>query len=167
MRKAAAECQNSNSVLDIGCFEGEFLKKLPKDVQYYGIDPEAPSSATLVRGYFPADMPASLRERKFDVIVALAVVEHLETEQRIDFYQAARDMLTPGGKLVITIPGPFVDHILEVLAKLKLIDGMDLEHHHGASVADIENDAQLVGFATKKHKRFELGLNHLFVFSKD
>jgi hypothetical protein len=40
-------------------------------------------------------------------------------------------MISPNGRLIITIPHPFVDKILDVLIFLHLIEGQEIEAHHG------------------------------------
>jgi SAM-dependent methyltransferase len=167
MRKAAAECRQLTTILDIGCSQGEFQAMIPHEAIYLGIDPDAPSgSPILLRGYFPDDFGGEIGGRTFDGIVALAVVEHLESAERMKFFRAALSLLSFGGKLILTVPGPKVDQVLDLLVKFRLIDGMDLDHHHGASIKDIQHDAIAAGFSMMKHQRFELGLNHLFVFTK-
>ena len=59
-----------------------------------------------------------------------------------------------------------LDGILDVLLRLRIIDGMELGEHHGFDVADTVPIFQTAGFALTVHRRFQLGLNHLLVFEK-
>jgi len=74
-------------------------------------------------------------------------------------------MLSDNGQLIVTVPHPFVDKILEGLMLLKLIDGQALEEHHGfdpkSLVTLLAKHLQL-----KSRKTFQFGLNNLFVFEK-
>ena len=166
----------ASRLLDIGCFNGELFKYAGARLRSgLGIDPALPAAVTpvidtaaasvvVVRGGFPADIPAGTE--KFDVITALAVLEHIPAENSADFVRACFDWLNSGGKVILTVPSPFVDKILAVFLKLRLIDGMSLDEHHGFSLADIPGLFENANFALIKHSTFQLGLNNLFIFGK-
>jgi hypothetical protein len=65
----------------------------------------------------------------------------------------------------MTVPSPVVDRITSVLARLRLIAGMDLEQHYG-----LHPDEVVSAFAPHlrlvERARFELGLNHVLVFER-
>ena len=158
-------------VLDIGCFNGEFFKYAGSHLRSgLGIDPApavtdtAAANTVVLKGFFPADIPAGTE--KFDVITALAVLEHIPAENLADFAEACYDWLNSGGKVILTVPSPFVDKILAVLLKLRLIDGMSLEEHHGFSLGGIPGLFENANFVLIKHSTFQLGLNNLFLFVK-
>jgi hypothetical protein len=75
--------------------------------------------------------------------------------------------LKPNGRLIITVPSPMVDHVLKVLKFLRLIDGMSLEEHHGFEVHQTTAIFPAKDFRLVKRKRFQLGLNNLFVFERN
>jgi hypothetical protein len=75
------------------------------------------------------------------------------------------NLLKPKGRVIVTVPSPQVDYILEILLKLKLIDGMSLEEHYGFKPSDTEIIFSK-GFKLIKKKKFQLGLNNLYVFEK-
>ena len=58
------------------------------------------------------------------------------------------------------------ERILEVLKGLRLIDGMSLEEHHGYEVGHTATIFGPPDFRLVRHRRFQLGLNHLFVFER-
>jgi hypothetical protein len=60
-----------------------------------------------------------------------------------------------------------VDHILTVLKTLRVIDGMSLEEHHGYDVNHTASIFAPPRFALDVHRRFQLGLNNLFVFRRE
>jgi len=158
----------SSRVLDIGCFDGTLAEELGPFASYVGVDPDAPPSSEhpawrFVRGTFPND---DVPSAAFDVVTALAVLEHIPTTEQRDFAERCFAALVPGGRMVITVPSPLVDHILEVLMKLRILDGMETTQHYGFDPIATRQLFVGAGFVLEKHERFELGLNHLFVFRR-
>jgi SAM-dependent methyltransferase len=153
-------------VLDIGSADGALFRQCPDLADGVGIDPDvtAPTqigSNLLVPGLFPADLPD---RRPFDAITMLAVLEHIPLEAQGVLARDCAEHLKPGGHLIITVPSPSVDHILSVLRGVRLIDGMSLEQHFGFDVATTRPTFEGGGLELVKEKRFQLGLNNLFVF---
>ncbi|HTI68844.1 MAG TPA: class I SAM-dependent methyltransferase [Candidatus Limnocylindria bacterium] len=158
-------------VLDLGSADGVlFARHGQCGPGSMGIDPVLPSNTqtaqgfTLVRGYFPGDLPANAGP--FDAIVMLAVLEHFPDDQTTALADGIAKFLRPGGRLIITVPSPAVDQILDVLVKLRLVHGMSLEEHHGF---DVNNTPKIFGeprFRLIKRGTFQLGLNNLFVFER-
>jgi 2-polyprenyl-3-methyl-5-hydroxy-6-metoxy-1,4-benzoquinol methylase len=73
-----------------------------------GVDVLAEEVAALVaRGYdvVCADLTRAPLERRFDVIVAGEVIEHLDRPG--DFMRSCAAMLAPGGRLIVTTPNPW------------------------------------------------------------
>ena len=158
-------------VLDIGCGEGELLRRVAGLAEgSIGVDPTLPQAAhrgafRLVRGVFPDDVPANAGP--FDAITMLAVLEHLPEADHETLAAGAYRLLKPGGRVIITVPAAAVDHILAVLKTLRVIDGMSLEEHHGY---DVNSTARIFApprFALEVRRRFQLGLNNLFVFRRE
>jgi SAM-dependent methyltransferase len=155
-------------VLDIGCADGELLKTVPGIAHYVGVDPDViPSSSTrvrFVRDVFPT--PQIPDDERFDVISALAVLEHVPRQAQTGFARACARHLAPNGMVAITVPSPIVDSILTVLKGVRLIDGMHEEEHYGYDPAATATIFEPHGLRLLRHRRFELGLNHLFVFQR-
>lgn len=152
-------------VLDIGCHQGEFLGKLGGTIgPSVGLDPlaaprETPRYRILARAFAePVDFP----EQSFDAIILLATLEHIR--DKAPLAREARRLLTPGGRLIMTVPSPRVDDIVHTLVRLGLADGMSLEEHHGFQPADTQPIFCGAGLELEHHESFQLGLNHLFVF---
>ena len=157
------------SVLDIGCADGALLRAAPRLGGYVGLDPardgsQAVPRGALIKGYFPADLPDPCAT--FDCITMLAVLEHIPLEAQAVLAADCRRHLRPGGLLLITVPSPTVDAVLAVLKFLRLIDGMSLEEHYGFDVRQVPDCFGAAALELVAHRRFQLGLNHLFVFRK-
>jgi cyclopropane fatty-acyl-phospholipid synthase-like methyltransferase len=159
-----------NTLLDIGCHEGELFEHIlkKKKISGHGIDSVLKdkietSNYTLFPGLFPNDFSI---DNKYNNITLLAVLEHIPIEQIKKYPQLLSSYLEPKGRVIITIPSKKVDYILDVLLFFKLIKGMDLEHHQDFERSIIKTIFTENGFSLLKEKKFELGLNTLYVFEK-
>lgn len=154
-------------VLDIGCHQGEFLKSLGERIgPSVGLDPLAkPEQAPRYRlqpGLFQP--PMDYADGSFDAVVMLATLEHIRDKEPL-----AREcwrLLRPGGRVIITVPSGFVDVIVHLLCKVRLADGMSLDEHHGYDPRTTPDVFGRHGFTLERRRRFQLGLNHLFVLRK-
>ncbi|MBM3881450.1 MAG: class I SAM-dependent methyltransferase [Verrucomicrobia bacterium] len=157
------------ALLDVGCRHGTLLETLgPRLRRGVGIDPLADPTRshdhlTFHRGRFPDDLPASA---PFEVIALLAVLEHIPPGAQPEFLRACHRRLEPGGRLVLTVPSPRVDRVLAVLRALRWVEGMSLGEHYGFTPRAVEPLCAGAGLRRVLHRRFQLGLNHLFVFDK-
>lgn len=95
----AAPCR----LLDFGCYNGSFLARLPARVEKFGVE-IASAAAAMAREQAGAqvaatlhDLPADLR---FDFIVTMDVIEHVQSPRALIAQLAAR--LAPGGQLIVT-----------------------------------------------------------------
>ena len=166
--KAVAFVPRGARVLDVGCADGPLFEQNPWLNDGVGIDPQVAHSVqrprySLIRGSFPNDVP---RDRAFDAITALAVLEHVPEGQRDEFARGCAELLGPRGTLILTVPSPLVDGILTVMKAVRLIDGMDLEHHQHFDVATTPAIFARAGFELERWSSFQLGLNNLFVLRK-
>ncbi|MFO1540770.1 MAG: methyltransferase domain-containing protein [Chloroflexota bacterium] len=157
-------------VLDVGSDDGSLFRALADTLGSgsIGIEPTlaAPVSApgyTLLPGLFPDAVPAGTR---CDVITMLAVVEHMPPEVQARLADACAALLPAGGRIVITIPSPRVDTILHILAALRLIHGIGLHEHYGFDTAGVPALFPGPRFRLALHRRFQLGLNNLYVFER-
>src|SRR5690606_17455002 len=119
---------------------------------------------TLSPGWFPDDAPGE--SDAFDAVCALAVLEHVDASQRFDVAATIAKLLRPGGDAIFTVPSPAVDRMLDVMIRLRIIDGMEAEQHHGFSVSDVQPLFEGAGLVLERHEPFQFGLNNLFVFHK-
>lgn len=160
-----------HSVLDIGCHFGELFERISKKkpISGDGIDSILAEKIekenyTLYPGYFPEDFTL---HKNYDAITLLAVLEHIPIEDLQNYPNILRKYLNEKGRVIITIPTKKVDTILNVLLFFKLIHGMDLVHHQDFERSLIKDIFLKNGFDLIKEKRFELGLNILYVFEKN
>ncbi|OUR99347.1 hypothetical protein A9Q86_12290 [Flavobacteriales bacterium 33_180_T64] len=156
--------------MDIGCFDGYLFETLhSKPIQpSIGLDPllktvTTKGKHTLIPGKFPENVPEN---SEIDCIVMLAVLEHIPREQQKMFNQDFFRVLNSSGRVIITVPSPFVDYILAALTKLRLIDGMSVDEHYGFKIDEVFSLLDKQKFKLVKHKKFQFGLNNLFVFEK-
>lgn len=154
-------------LLDVGAGDGSFLRKLDRHVSSaVGIDPlisvpVAYDTYQLIPGYFPQDLSIN---SPFDVITLLATIEHIPEVEIAALEVACWKYLSVSGRIILTVPHPFVDRILEVLKFFRIINGMATEEHYG-----FEPELLPVYFRRwdlVKKVRWQLGCNYLFVFQK-
>ena len=170
IKKAVQYVRTGNQILDIGSGDGSLFKHLKEGGILFngvGLDPEAQGISEvnyrILKEKFPNVLISTMR---FDIITALAVLEHIPRDEQDVFALNCNRHLETGGLVVITVPSKQVDHILGVLIRLRIIDGMEVGQHYGYdtdwTVPLFSNN----GFELVKHERFQLGLNNLFVFKK-
>ena len=170
MRQALHHMRAKARVIDVGAHRGELFEKLGDQLQQgFGIEPllASPlkrSSYIIQPGYFPAVRPPE--NDSWDAITMLAVLEHVPRSSQASLAKACHELLKPGGRVIITVPSQAVDHVLSVLKFLRLIDGMSLEEHFGFEPAETLRIFPAPQFKLIRHARFQLGLNHLYVFEK-
>jgi SAM-dependent methyltransferase len=154
-------------VLDVGCHQGEFLRRLGERIgPSVGLDPLAKPEANAHFNLIaePLSAPSSFAAGSFDVVVMLATLEHIRDKDPLA--RECRRLLRPGGRIIITVPVPLVDRIVDLLRHLRLADGMSLEEHHGFDPSTTPEVFGRHGFDLEYRSRFQLGLNYLFVFRK-
>ncbi len=166
--QASRYIRQQDKVLDIGSYDGALFEQL-KHLQLTGagIDPlaqnENKGNYNLVKGLFPQALKT---DEKFNCITMLAVLEHIPTDAQQVLAQNCFDYLMPQGRVIITVPSPLVDYVLTVLRFFRIIDGMSLEEHYGFKTEHTSHIFSSPNFRLLKHKTFQFGLNHLFVFEK-
>jgi SAM-dependent methyltransferase len=170
IRRAARVIPDGARVLDVGCFDDRLFLHLGRRLGSgsVGLDPLLPQPVEaprfrLVSGHFP---DACTAEASFDVITMLAVLEHVASADLPRWAAACSRLLVPGGVVVATVPAPLVDAILETLIRLRILDGMSTEEHHGFEPDMAPRVFEDAGFRLTRRTQFQLGLNNLFVFEK-
>jgi Methyltransferase domain len=160
---------SGGSVLDVGCSDGALFRQGSSLIKSgIGVDTDEPHSwpdgpYEFRHGTFPDIITDS---EVFDVIVMLAVVEHVSSDIRKTWATVVPGLLKQGGRLIMTVPAPMVDRILDVGIRFRLLHGMDVEHHHGLDPRVIPQEFACPPMRLLRQSKFEFGLNHLLVFER-
>lgn len=94
--------QKKDSILDIGCANGNLMKHLTKEVSYFGLDI---SSKAIEDNPFPSivsDAEEFKLDKKFDIIVCLEVLEHINNPKKA--LKNMFDHLRKDGLILVTVP---------------------------------------------------------------
>jgi len=93
----------ARSVLDFGCYSGDFLAALPETLRKFGVEVNAAAAAVAAQRA-GARIERALEgfgdAQRFDVIIALDVIEHVPSPRALLDQWLAR--LAPGGTLIVT-----------------------------------------------------------------
>ena len=156
-------------VLDVGCADGALFRLGASRIgSGVGVDSRDDGEEWVDGPYerrtgrFPDVIRA---DERFDTIVMLAVVEHVHDAELKEWAAAVERLLVPNGRLVVTTPSPVVDHLLAIGIRLRLLDGMEAHEHHGFDPREVPTIFSSDRLRLERWRRFELGLNHLFVFT--
>lgn len=156
------------SILDIGGYDGAFLERLQGIERGVCIDPlieeKKDKKLEFIRRRITNTIP--MPDESFDVITLLAVYEHLSSSRESFTHEIYR-VLRKDGTVLLTVPNRFVDHILKIFIRLRLINGMSFEEHGHFNSAETVDIFRACGFTLRRRVKFQLGLNNLFVFQKE
>lgn len=131
------------ATLEIGCGDGwvgNYLKK--KGGRHYtGLDIFPPAD---IIGDIKGWRRLGLRPASFDVIIAFEILEH------VDCLQDCFDLLTPGGRLMMTSPVPHMDWCLKLLERAGLNQKRRSPHNNLTYFKDIHlfqhHHIKIIGF---------------------
>lgn len=102
-------------------------------------------------------------EKKYDKIIMLAVLEHIEIEKAIDLLNILQKKLKPNGKIILTTPTPLGRLVLEFMAyKLKIISETQIRDHKKYwSKKDFEEISDKTPLKLIKYSTFQMGMNSI------
>lgn len=149
--------------LDVGSYDGSLLALLPEG-EHIALDSQnrVQGRCQHVRDW--SELPPS---KKFSSITCLATYEHFSLEQGRHFWNKVSEHLAHNGKLIMTIPHPLVDQILEQLTRLNLLSGIDHLRHRTVTNQELLLNSQSVGLCCIHYEEFMAGLNRLIVFERN
>lgn len=156
-------------LLDIGCGTEAYMLNLVKQriKKGIGFDKKGKNKKTgnlkLINLKIQKQIPLS--DKSVDYITMLAVLEHLDYPDEI--LKECWRVLKKRGYLIITVPAPIADMVLNLLAyKLKIIDKEELDDHKQYfSLPKIKKTLNKAGFDIIKAKKFEFIFN-IFILAQ-
>jgi SAM-dependent methyltransferase len=156
-------------VLDIGCGDGALFRALEGRIASgVGIDaasvPRDHGSFRFIQGHAPEAVP---EHDRYDAITLLAVLEHIPPDAQRELASACRMLVRDRGRIVCTVPSPKVDSLIHLGQRLGVLDGIEAHEHYGFVPAHTVPLFTNAGFVLRRARRFQLGLNNLFVFAPD
>lgn len=167
-RFAAALPFLRGKVLDVGCGSGGLCRYLAPD-NYLGVDLDSESlrlaSAQYPAYNFQAQFPPL--EIKFDTVIALAVIEHVDDPRAFLHELAARLAQGDQGRVVITTPHPSMEVVHTLGARIGLFSRhANEEHEELLDRRALDQCARSVGLAIEHYRRFLFGANQVCVFRR-
>jgi SAM-dependent methyltransferase len=145
--------------LDAGCYDGNFLAKLPRDVKKFGVDVDEPAIGRGRRNFGGSDINFILGDFErfrydgsFDVITMFHVLEHLP--RPVSVLRNLRSMAHPGTRLVVEVPvlengvtndinGFFSAHHMTHFSRISLLNCLAWA---GWKIEESQEQAQYNGF---------------------
>jgi len=149
-------------ILDIGCGEGNYLIKKWNDGIGVDVFPWDGVDKVIDTTKLPFD------DESFDTVTMLAVINHIV--QRKQVLDECYRVLKKNGRILMTIPYPlvsFLRHKLAIWDKDQTVRGMSEGEVYGFSESEISHMLQSSKFDFMGHKKFALGLNHLYIGVKN
>jgi cyclopropane fatty-acyl-phospholipid synthase-like methyltransferase len=155
-------------VLELGCgywgknltrFQSEF-----KGVEFTGVDLSVAKEGIEVR-LIEADITNWRPTRKYDVVLSLAVVEHLLEPTK--HFNLIADCLKPNGLAGLTTPTPQAHRALSILSRLGIFDRSEiLDHKMYLTESGITQLAQHAGLLLEEYRTFSFGMNQWALLRK-
>lgn len=164
-RKIVHYLRNKN-VLDFGCGKHAWIAnavyKYCKSIEGIEENYKAPSKVGKVNVY--PNLSYIQDSQKFDVILALAVFEHIDPFMLISILIEISRICSQNAVLVGTVPTPLARPLLEFLSyRLKLIDESQIRDHKvyydDFWLSTIINKTP---WRVTSYKKFQLGMNSIF-----
>jgi len=161
------------TVLDIGCDKGQIIPFLPSETRYIGIDSDRQSIEMAKKTYpnieflnqeITCDCLQKLNLENVDTILLLAVIEHMEKPFQI--IERLGLILKRGGHMIITSPLKQSHGILTMLSWIRILRNDKHEHISYIDHGTILDFSKVTRFRVKEYRKFQLGLNQLWVLER-
>ncbi|EPR42148.1 hypothetical protein dsx2_2872 [Desulfovibrio sp. X2] len=167
-RLAAARPHLRGHVLDFGCGGGSLARFVPPE-RYTGVDVDA-ESLRKARANYPAHVffpEAPPPDKRFDTIVMLAVIEHLDDPAATLRDLAQRMTDDPAARLILTTPHPATGLVHTLGASVGLFSRHASEEHDELlGRRALRSLGAAAGLRLASYGRFLCGANQLAVFSR-
>lgn len=157
-------------LLDVGCgWNYSLLKAVePYIHKGVGVDLKAPNLETPRISVVQAKLFSALPfpDNSFDIVVMLAVLEHLSNSTEI--VAEIKRVLDLGGRLILTVPSKRAQPVLEFLAyRLKVVNDLEIrDHKRYWDYADLKEVMHECGLTVEEHRYFQFGMNNFLVAKK-
>ncbi len=172
LKKIQKYIKHGVRVCDLGCGDGDLLRKLNKNLNLnnsIGVDafsePKNIDNIKFVKGDI-IDLP--IDDEGVDIVLMLAVIEHVDTDKARLILSEAQRVLKPKARLLLTTPTPLAKPVLEFMAyKLRIISKEEIEEHqHYYNKKELTKILTDMGFKKVEAKHFQLFMNAFYVFEK-
>lgn len=168
-RKVIKLIPKNSKICDLGCGQGKFLYTIHNKIKEgVGVDWNVKSHEENNLIFIKSNLEKKVRleSNKFDVVMVLAVLEHLNNPQNL--LNDAFRILKKDGRIIITTPSKLSKPILEFLSfNLGLIGRKYIkEHKNYFSKEELVDILTSVGFTDIKVSSFEFGMNNLTIAKK-
>lgn len=167
-KEAAKLISEGDTILDIGSGSGQLKDYIPETVEYYGIDSKKQwqgNPGYLFKVKVGGPLPKEIKSKKFSVVTALAIIEHLKVPAKL--FDDAGAVLKKGGKLVLTTPHPIGEKVHTFGAKTGLFSSHAHDEHEDLlDRKKLKLLAESCGFEMVHYKRFLMGMNQIAMFVK-
>ncbi|MDA3840287.1 MAG: methyltransferase [Patescibacteria group bacterium] len=116
LKNLANTVKEDSTMLDLGCGNGRLIEAFDKKVNYYGID-QSEKLIKLAKERHPGnsfsvgdalnlntfDFKKNNIPSKYDYIFAIAILQHIPTEEkRINLIRGLKNTLNPGGRIIFS-----------------------------------------------------------------
>lgn len=154
----------SGRILDVGCGKDpRFLSRIEFESKC-GLDQEVETCTRGDINMYQFDLSTmtqwEFEDDCFDVVTALAVVEHFPPIIFRHILSEAKRILKTRGLLVITTPAPRAQLILRLFAKLRLVSSVEIDDHkHYYGQEELTSGMERVGFGAVRAAKIQCGFN--------
>ena len=148
--------------VDVGCDEPSvFLNEVaPKMVRCIGLDIVIKNKKIGNITYMKQDLQKriALKDKIADTVTMMAVLEHMKYPE--DIVKECYRILKKDGVLLITVPSPKNEPLLELFSKIGLVRHEMIEQHENYFTPEsLQTICKKVGFSSIQVELFEFGLN--------
>lgn len=171
LKRVISHIPKNSVVLDVGCgTSATFLQSIsPHIKQGFGVDFKVKNFqvGNIQTKQLMLENSLPFKDKSFDVVTMLAVLEHIEHEKEIlkEIYR----VLVPQGKLILTVPSVWSQPVLEFLAyRLKIVSEAEIRDHKRYYKHETLRKVMVdfSGFQEFHHQYFQFWMNNFCTVTK-